>query len=100
MFTRYSPFEIILAYEPVWAIGTGKAAGPQVALEAHQVCLDFLTRKWGPLAAKKACLLYGGSVTGETVKALLEQPVIHGVLVGGASLDVDKFVAILDLFRN
>lgn len=94
------PFEIILAYEPVWAIGTGKTAGPQVAAEAHQVCLDFLTQKWGALAAKKVCLLYGGSVTGETVKALLEQPVIHGVLVGGASLDVDKFVAILDLFRN
>ncbi len=89
------PFEIILAYEPVWAIGTGRAAGPTEAAEAHGTCLEFLTKKWGPQVAKKACLLYGGSVTGETVKALLKEPSIHGVLVGGASLDVDKFVAIL-----
>jgi triosephosphate isomerase len=89
------PFEIILAYEPVWAIGTGKTASPDVAASAHQICLDFLAGTWGAGIAKKASLLYGGSVTQETVKTLLQQPSIHGVLVGGASLDVDKFVAVL-----
>ncbi len=89
------PFEIIVAYEPVWAIGTGKMATPQIASEAHQICAQFLAKKWGDAHAKQACLLYGGSVTPETVQDVLEQPYVHGVLVGGASLDVDKFIAIL-----
>lgn len=89
------PFEIIVAYEPIWAIGTGKSATPAIADQAHQICASFLAKKWSPQASQKACLLYGGSVTPETVTALLTQPYIHGVLVGGASLDVDKFIGIL-----
>ena len=86
---------LAIAYEPVWAIGTGKVAEPQVANEAHKICADFLARKWGAAFSKKACLLYGGSVTVESVKIILEEPYIHGVLVGGASLDVKKFIDLL-----
>ena len=89
------PFEIMLAYEPVWAIGTGKSASVQEAALSHRVCLDFLEKKWGKVFAEKASLIYGGSVTPETVQSLLQDPLIHGVLVGGASLDVDKFIAML-----
>lgn len=89
------PFEIIVAYEPIWAIGTGKVATPDMANQAHQMCSEFLTKKWGLKSAKKVCLLYGGSVTAESAPDLLKKPYVHGVLVGGASLDVNKFIAIL-----
>lgn len=89
------PSDIILAYEPVWAIGTGKTATPEMAEEAHLLCRGFLAQLWGAPAAKKIPILYGGSVTPETAPALLKQGNVNGALVGGASLDPQKFSQIL-----
>jgi triosephosphate isomerase len=75
---------LVLAYEPVWAIGTGKTATPEIAQETHA-----FIRKLHP-----APLLYGGSVKPENAGALLAQPAVDGALVGGASLDVESFDAI------
>jgi len=89
------PSDIILAYEPVWAIGTGKTATPEMAEEAHLLCRGFLAQVWGAAAAQKTPILYGGSVTPETAPALLKQGNVNGALVGGASLDPQKFSQIL-----
>ena len=89
-----APAELILAYEPVWAIGTGKTATPEVAQEAHQFCRGVLKKLWG----KETSILYGGSVTPETVLLLAKQPDIDGSLVGGASLDPVKFIQIIQGF--
>jgi len=75
---------IVVAYEPVWAIGTGKTATPDVAAEAHAFVKTLLDRP----------VLYGGSVKPENAEDLLAQPDVDGALVGGASLDVDSFSAI------
>jgi triosephosphate isomerase len=93
-----SPAELILAYEPVWAIGTGKTATPEIAQEAHQFCRSFLKKLWGEESAAKTHILYGGSVTPETASALAKQPDIDGALVGGASLDAAKFIQIIQGF--
>ncbi len=93
-----SPSEIVLAYEPVWAIGTGKTATPEIAQEAHLFCRGFLQKLWGEDHAAKTPILYGGSVTPETASALAKQPDIDGALVGGASLDVAKFIQIIQGF--
>lgn len=90
-----SPTEIVVAYEPVWAIGTGKTATPEMAEEAHLLCREFLNTLWGKSTAEHLNILYGGSVTPETAFSLLKQPNIDGALVGGASLHVDKFIQII-----
>lgn len=87
--------EIVLAYEPVWAIGTGKTATPEMAEEAHLICREFMASLWGKPAAEHMNILYGGSVTPETAPNLLKQPNIDGALVGGASLHVEKFIQII-----
>lgn len=79
--------DIILAYEPVWAIGTGKTATPKEANEAHNLCRTILGRDLP--------ILYGGSVTPDNIKTLLEQPEIDGALVGGASLKIETFQQLL-----
>ncbi len=86
--------DLILAYEPVWAIGTGRTATPQQAQEAHAFCRGAIAEKWGQEAAQGISLLYGGSVKPDNAAELLAQPDIDGVLVGGASLEVDSFKAI------
>lgn len=86
----------ILAYEPVWAIGTGKTATPEIADQAHAFCRKFYQDKWGEELAKKCTILYGGSVKPESAEALLEMPNINGALVGGASLKVASFVQIIN----
>jgi len=78
---------IIIAYEPVWAIGTGKTATPEQAQEVHAAIRKMLPKE----VAEKTRILYGGSVKPENVKALMTQPDIDGGLVGGASLKVDSF---------
>lgn len=87
--------KVILAYEPVWAIGTGKAATPEMAEEVHRYCRTFLSHQFGK-EADFIPLLYGGSVKQATLGALLEQPNINGVLVGGASLDPLEFAHIVN----
>jgi len=87
---------LILAYEPVWAIGTGKTATPEQAQEMHACCRKFLAKKWGEKIATQVAILYGGSVKPENVFALLQQTDIDGVLAGGASLDVESFSRLIN----
>ncbi|HZU29134.1 MAG TPA: triose-phosphate isomerase [Bryobacteraceae bacterium] len=87
---------IVIAYEPVWAIGTGKTATPQIAAEAHAFIRGLARTKFGPQAADALRILYGGSVKPENAKELMAQEEIDGVLVGGASLKPDGFASIVN----
>jgi triosephosphate isomerase len=86
---------IVIAYEPVWAIGTGKTATPAMAVEAHQVVRAQVAELLGSEAAEAIRILYGGSVKPENACELLCQAEIDGALVGGASLKPDSFAAIV-----
>jgi len=87
---------LIIAYEPVWAIGTGLTATPAQAEEAHQIIRKFLWERFGMEASGRTRVLYGGSVTPENIASLLACPNIDGALVGGASLKPESFQALLD----
>lgn len=87
--------EVVIAYEPVWAIGTGKTATPEIAQEAHAFIRTTLSSLYGEGAARNVCIQYGGSVKPENIAALMAQPDINGALVGGASLDPRAFSAIV-----
>ncbi len=84
---------VSIAYEPVWAIGTGKAATPDQATAAHQTIRGFLSARWST-AADSARILYGGSVTPQNIESFLKSPDIDGALIGGACLQIDSFVKI------
>ncbi len=86
---------LVVAYEPVWAIGTGKTATPELAAEAHRVVRAEAAKAFGDHAANSLRILYGGSVKPENAKALMSQTEIDGALVGGASLDPKSFAAIV-----
>ncbi len=86
---------LILAYEPVWAIGTGKTATPELAEEVHAFSRRWIEGRFGLEIAENLYILYGGSVKPANTKALLGQPNIDGALVGGASLDVGLFGEII-----
>ena len=94
-FTEKELADIIIAYEPVWAIGTGKTATPAQAEETHQFIRHFLAKSFSMAAAERVRIQYGGSVKPENAKELLSQPNIDGALVGGASLDARGFTAII-----
>lgn len=87
---------VVLAYEPVWAIGTGKTASPEQAEQVHAFIRKLLGELFSPEIAKQIRIQYGGSVKPGNAKELLGQPNIDGALVGGASLKVDDFVAIIN----
>jgi triosephosphate isomerase (TIM) len=87
---------IVIAYEPVWAIGTGKTATPEMAAAAHKFIRGEARNKFGPDAASACRILYGGSVKPDNVKGLMAQPEIDGALVGGASLDPASFASIVN----
>ena len=86
---------IVLAYEPVWAIGTGKNATPDQAQQAHAFIRKWLAGHWSPEAAAKVRIQYGGSVTADNASTLMGQTDVDGALVGGASLKADGFTAIV-----
>jgi triosephosphate isomerase (TIM) len=86
---------LIMAYEPVWAIGTGKNATPEMAAEAHRVIRAEAAKACGEEVARNLRILYGGSVKPENAAALMAQSEIDGALVGGASLDPQSFAAIV-----
>jgi triosephosphate isomerase len=86
---------LVIAYEPVWAIGTGKTATPEMAVEAHQIVRAEIAEILGSEAAEAVRILYGGSVKPENACDLLCQAEIDGALVGGASLKPDSFAAIV-----
>lgn len=87
--------KIVVAYEPVWAIGTGKTATPAQAQEAHLFVRAQLEKLHGKGFAAGVRVLYGGSVTAENVDSLMAQPDVDGALVGGASLKKDSFLRIM-----
>jgi triosephosphate isomerase len=84
-----------VAYEPVWAIGTGHNATSDQAQQAHAFIRGRIAGKFGAAAAQALVIQYGGSVKPENVGALLHQPDVDGALVGGASLNADLFLAII-----
>jgi triosephosphate isomerase (TIM) len=90
--------DLIVAYEPVWAIGTGRTATPQMAQEAHALIRKRLAERFGS-AADAIRILYGGSVKPDNARTLLAEPDIDGALVGGASLDPESFYAIVRFDR-
>ncbi|MGH9357429.1 MAG: triose-phosphate isomerase, partial [Terriglobia bacterium] len=86
---------IIMAYEPVWAIGTGRTSTPELAAESHRFLREVASREFGQKWARALRILYGGSVKPENISGLMNQGEIDGALVGGASLDADSFSAIV-----
>jgi triosephosphate isomerase len=87
---------IILAYEPVWAIGTGRTATPEMAAEAHRFLRKMAGSTFTPERAAGLRILYGGSVKPDNIKGLMAQVEIDGALVGGASLDAQSFASIVN----
>lgn len=87
--------KLVMAYEPVWAIGTGKTATPQIAAEAHRVIRAEAAKALGKEVAERTRILYGGSVKPDNAKSLMAEAEIDGALVGGASLDAKSFAAIV-----
>ena len=90
--------KIVLAYEPVWAIGTGKTATPAQAQEMHAFIRQTLAAKYGKEVADNTSILYGGSANAANAKELFSNPDVDGGLIGGASLEVEKFMPIIDAF--
>jgi triosephosphate isomerase len=87
---------IVIAYEPIWAIGTGKTASSVQAQEIHAFIRSQLAAKYGEVVANNISILYGGSVKASNAVELFSQPDVDGGLVGGASLIADEFVAIIN----
>lgn len=88
--------QVTVAYEPVWAIGTGKVATPEIAQSVHAICRQILTDLYNRDIADATRILYGGSVGPDTVDGLLDEEDIDGALVGGASLSSEKFARIIN----
>ena len=87
--------KIVIAYEPIWAIGTGLTASPEQAQEMHQYLRGLIAKKYGTKMANNTSILYGGSVKAANAASLFKQPDVDGGLVGGASLDASGFVEII-----
>jgi triosephosphate isomerase len=88
--------DLVIAYEPVWAIGTGKAASGKQATATIQFIRDVLAKLWNKTVAQDLRILYGGSVTGANIAEFISHPEIDGALVGGASLKAEEFVGIVE----
>ena len=93
--TKDNVMRIVIAYEPVWAIGTGRTATPQQAQEAHKFIREVIERLYDKEASSKIRIQYGGSVKPGNIAQLMVQEDVDGALVGGASLDVNSFVEII-----
>jgi triosephosphate isomerase len=91
--------KVVIAYEPIWAIGTGKTATSQQAQDIQQYLRSLITKKYDANTANEIPILYGGSVKAANAKELFSQPDIDGGLVGGASLVEDEFVAIINALK-
>jgi triosephosphate isomerase len=86
---------LVIAYEPVWAIGTGENATPAQAQEVHALVRRLLAARFGESVSQTVRIQYGGSVTPDNARDLMGQPDVDGALVGGASLDADRFARIV-----
>ncbi|MBK7095143.1 MAG: triose-phosphate isomerase [Saprospiraceae bacterium] len=89
---------IVIAYEPIWAIGTGETATPEQAQEMHKMIRSYLNETFGQFVAKETSILYGGSVKPSNAREIFGQEDVDGGLVGGASLDFDSFYEIINAF--
>jgi triosephosphate isomerase len=98
--TEKEALETVIAYEPIWAIGTGKTATPEQANETIKAIRDVLVELYGTTVAEQIRILYGGSVKPNNVNELLAQSDIDGALVGGASLDPDSFLTLVNAALN
>lgn len=87
--------QIVLAYEPVWAIGTGETASPEQAQEMHRFIRETVRQRFGSTIAEDVSILYGGSVKPENAKEIFSKPDVDGVLIGGAALKATDFAAIV-----
>ena len=88
------PTRLVIAYEPVWAIGTGRTATDQQAQEVHHFIRQTLTKMWNPDFAARVRIQYGGSMKPDNARGLLSQPDVDGGLIGGAALKPESFLAI------
>ncbi|AYO57529.1 triose-phosphate isomerase [Chryseobacterium sp. 6424] len=91
--------KVVIAYEPVWAIGTGETASPQQAQEIHAHIRQLIAAKYGQEVADEVSILYGGSVKPDNAKEIFSQPDIDGGLIGGAALKIDDFSKIIEGFN-
>ncbi len=89
--------EVVIAYEPVWAIGTGKTATPEMAEEVHAMIREWLTSEYGKDCSQAIHILYGGSMKPDNIEALVNQPNIDGGLIGGASLKVSSYLEMIKI---
>lgn len=92
--------KIVIAYEPIWAIGTGKTASTEQAQEMHRHLRSVLASKWGPDVADEISILYGGSVKAANAAEIFAQPDVDGGLVGGASLSAPEFLQIIKALKK
>jgi len=90
---------IVIAYEPIWAIGTGETASPQQAQEMHAAIRQMILSKYNKRTSDNISILYGGSVKASNAKEIFGQPDVDGGLVGGASLNADEFIQIINGFE-
>ncbi len=90
--------KVVIAYEPVWAIGTGVTASPEQAQEMHKYIRTEISNKYGAQIADDTTILYGGSCKGSNAKELFANPDVDGGLIGGASLKADEFLQIVNAF--
>lgn len=93
----YTGKELMIAYEPVWAIGTGRTATGEQAQDVHRIIRKWLSGKYHAQLAENLCILYGGSVKPENIAELLSQPDIDGGLIGGASLNAQSYLKMVDI---
>ncbi len=91
-----SPDEMVIAYEPVWAIGTGRASTPEQANDTIAIIRSIIAELYGEVIARGVRIQYGGSVTGENIAGFIAEPEIDGALVGGASLKAVEFLSIVE----
>ena len=97
--TDEQAFQVVIAYEPVWAIGTGETASPIQAQEMHAFIRSILAKQFGEVA-NAIRILYGGSMKPANAHQLLSQPDVDGGLIGGASLDAKSFVSIIEIAES
>ena len=98
--TKEQMKDVVIAYEPVWAIGTGHVCGAEDANETHAFLRTVLASLYDEEVAQATRIQYGGSVTPDSVDGLMSMPEIDGCLVGGASLDADKFGRIINYVKQ
>ncbi len=93
--TEEQLLNVVIAYEPVWAIGTGEVASPEDAQEVCQVIREWIAANYSPEVADQVRVLYGGSVKSSNIAGIMAKPDVDGALIGGASLDADEYATIV-----